>query len=147
MSTLDYQLPQTDAGARPTRLARTVLLLVWLPAALIGMAFAVVACAHYNSVAGTDLSIGETAGIVLSMNAGPFVGPLHGRDAFNDFYRMLIPAGLGGLALTLIPTPLILRRHRRRLGPLAQAGFLLLHAAGAAFWYLCAVGSLAYHLS
>jgi hypothetical protein len=147
-STLEYQLPQTDAGSRPARLGRNVLLYVWLPAALLGTAIGVYACANYNRFAGTDLTLVEIAGIALSMNTGPFVGPLHGRDPFNDFYRMLIPAGLGGLALAWLLTPLVLRRHRgRRLGPLGQAAFLLLHAAAAAWWYLCAIASLGYHLS
>ena len=98
---------------------------------------------QYNRVAGTDLSRREIAFIAISMNTGPFVGPLQGRSTFNDFYGRLIPLAVGAALVAWVPTLLV-------RGPLHRAWrfvFVLLHVAVGSFSYFAAAASLAYHLN
>jgi hypothetical protein len=141
MVTLEYQPPRTRVRA-PLRLHRLVLC-TWVPAALLGMSLGMMACLSYNRTAGTDLTPLEIAGIALSMNTGPLVGPLQGRNPTNDFYGVLIPIGLGALLLAWLP--IVALRGIRTLP--WQVVMIACHVAGTAAWYLCALASLAYHLS
>lgn len=141
VNTLEYAAP-AFRGRRRMRV-QVLVLFVWLPIAMVGMMLGLYGCLTYNQHAGTDLTKTEMALITLSMNSGPFVGPLRGRSAFNDFYGRLIPASLGVLALAWVPTLLV----RKPLNPGWRIAFVLLHLGAAAAWYLSAFLSLACHLS
>ena len=141
MQTLEYRRPERQKTSR-SAISR-MLLYVWLPLSLIAMGAGVVLCLNYNSSAGTDLLKREIVFIALSMNTGPFVGPLQGRDMTNSFYRMLIPVGIAGLAVPWLP--MISIRWPRKTH--WQVALILLHVAGGIFWFLCAFASLGYHLS
>lgn len=120
-----------------------LLMYVWLPLSLLAMVFGVYGCNQYNRVAGTDLTRPEIAFIAVSMNTGPFVGPLQGRNAFNDCYGRLIPIAVGALLVAWVSTLLV----RRPLHRAWRFMFVLLHVAVGVLWYLAAAASLAYHLS
>ena len=87
MNPLEYESPRSRVP-RPMRI-QLLVLLVWLPMSMVGMLLGLYACVQYNRVAGTDLTKTEMTFITVSMNTGPFVGPLQGRNAFDDFYGKL----------------------------------------------------------
>ena len=141
MTRLDYESPRSRVP-RPMRI-QLLVLLVWLPMSMVGMLLGLYACVQYNRVAGTDLTKTEMTFITVSMNTGPFVGPLQGRNAFDDFYGKLIPVSLAVLALAWVPTLLV----RRPLHFVWRMVFVMLHLGAGAAWYFASGLSLAYHLS
>jgi hypothetical protein len=140
MTQLDYESPQSRVRG-PVRILWLVLL-VWTPFSVSAMMFGWYGCVRYNSIAGTDITTGQMVLIAVSMNTGPFVGPLQGRDAFNGFYGELIPVAVGVFVLGWVPTLLV----RRPLHFGWRMAFVVLHLGVAGAWYFAAVLSLAYHL-
>lgn len=122
--------------------ASALLQWAWGPVGLLAMLAGWGACVSYNRIAGTDLTGGETAGIVLGMHSGPLVAVLQGRS-YSGFIARNVPLPLG-LLVTVWLVTLLIRRPLTLGWRVAAWGA---HLVAALMWYAAALLSLAYHLS
>src|SRR4051812_27387237 len=94
---LGYQSREDAVRLRPKRPLRPgwAHIAVWAGVATLVMGLALRACRDYNGVAGTKLTRGDMTKAVLSMNLGPFVGPVMRGSVDESFY--------GGLIIVAVP--------------------------------------------